>query len=188
MPTAQASGKPLRSAQGSPVLQSRAACDLFSPDRPRSLPQGPVDSSKMKYELTLGSKTGKIASALVQMAPPGELGETLIRNGFSQPVFVLFLAQLATRIIKAGGTPEQVAEALELVSGANSSAARQALGGCAIDFPGCSDEEWAKFGGSFIGKGAERKRTCPLTVEQYWEAKGGPKTVPNISVLGLGKA
>lgn len=113
------------------------------------------------YKLETGSKGGKIAAALVKMCQVGAVGEPLLRSGVSQDAFCIFLARVAEARLKAGKTPEQVADAFILLSGGNASAARQALNDCTVEFEG----------------------EKPTSVGAYWLKAGGGKAAPNLSAL-----
>ena len=112
---------------------------------------------------SLKSDGGKIAAALVKMCQPGQVGETLVRNGLNQSSFGLFLAKLAKAHIDKGRTPEQLADVFALVSGGNASAAKQALNDCEITFEG----------------------EKPISVGAYWNRNGEAKGAPNLAMLDL---
>lgn len=115
------------------------------------------------YELTAGSKGGKIAAALVKLCAQGSPGEPLLRSGISQDAFCLFLARIAAVRFEVGKTTEQIAEVFVLVSGGNASAARQALNDCTVVFAG----------------------EKPQSVGNYWAKMGGGKQPPNLAALDL---
>jgi len=117
----------------------------------------------MKYEIK-PTGSGKIASALCQLCAPGELGETLVINGAPQAAVALFAAKLAELHYKHGRTPEQVAEAFELLSISNASALKQALASCSLQF-----------------EGEAKARSVGI----YWETMGGTKVLPSLSILKL---
>lgn len=122
---------------------------------------------------------GKISAALAKLCAQGEIGESLFRNGVSQDAFCVFLANLAADRIEKGKTPAQLADIFLLVSGANASAARQALGRCSI--------KWEKVdaaGESIVdGKGNPTWEEKEQSVEAFWLKASGGKAAPNLSAL-----
>lgn len=118
----------------------------------------------------LKSNGGKISAALAKLCAVGGLGESLVRNGVSQDAFCLFLARVAVSRIEAGKTAEQLTEIFLLLSGGNSSAARQALGRCSIRFE--DDPEVSPKHPEYL-------------VETYWERAGGGKAAPSLAALDL---
>ena len=117
------------------------------------------------YEIKAGG--GKISAALAKLCAQGQMGESLVRSGVSQDAFCLFLAKLATAHLSKGKTPEQLADVFLLVSGGNSSAARQSLGKCSLRWDSSDKDQ---------------------SVEAYWillKEEGGDRAAPNLSALDL---
>jgi hypothetical protein len=117
------------------------------------------------------SGSGKIALSLCKRCGPGQIGETLVRNGCSQSAFSLFVAKLASeQLVEKGRTPEQLAEVFDLVSACNASAAKQALAQCNLYAEEICNKDKAG-------------NLQPMLVETYWKSIGGGKAVPNTSLL-----
>ena len=115
--------------------------------------------------------SSKIGAALAKLCAEGQIGETLVRNGCSQGAFALFVARLAhMQLVDKGKTAEQLAEIFELVSAANASAAKQALGNCNL----YSED---------ICKTDKEGKLQPMLVETYWKSQGGGKSAPNLALL-----
>lgn len=132
-----------------------------------------------KSYLITSNGGGKISAALAKLCAEGELGESLFRSGISQDAFCLFLARLAADRLAKGKTPEQLADIFLLVSGANASAARQALGRCELQW-----EALDKDGNSILDKdGDPTWDVKKQSVEAYWLKASGGKAAPNLSLL-----
>lgn len=150
------------------ISDSRAAiCYIAVLKEPFRLDKPKTNTENMKTQeeprqYILTSDGGKIAAALAKRCAPGEIGETLIRNGLTQSSFVLFLAREALNQAAKGKTAEQLADIFSLLSGGNASAARQALADCTL--------QW---------EGDEKKQS----VGAYWQKLGGGKQAPNLSLL-----
>lgn len=136
-----------------------------------------MNTENRSYQLTTGG--GKISAALAKLCAQGELGESLFRFGVSQDAFCLFLARLAADRLARGKTEAQLADILMLVSGANASAARQALGRCSIKW-----EAIDKNGESILDeKGIPTWESKEQSVEAFWLKASGGKAAPNLSLL-----
>ena len=117
------------------------------------------------------SGNSKIAAALCRFCQPGQIGESLIRNGCSQSAFALFIARLAHKLVDAGKTEEETAQAFELVSACNASAAKQALANCDL-----FAEE--------LGSKNKAGELQAVTLETYWKSLGeGRASASNLSLF-----
>lgn len=126
---------------------------------------------------------GKLSQALCQLCAEGEFGESLLRSGVNQASFCLFLAKIAVAHAAKGRSAEQIAEVFNLISGANASAAKQALNDLSIHW-----EIVNKDGESVLGPktGEPTFEEKAQSVGAYWAKSGGSKPALNLSILNLG--
>lgn len=138
------------------------------PDSKTDAAKAAVLSDKYRIE---PHGNGKIAASLCKKCGPGGVGESLIRDGFSQNAFAAFCARLADEQLNA--KKRSVAElttVFELVSACNASAASKALEDCNL------------FDENVCIKDKEGKLQ-PMLVKTYWASHGGGKAAPNTSLL-----
>lgn len=116
------------------------------------------------YVLSCTDKS-KVAQAFVRFGTPGGLAEPLIRNGWSQAAFTVFLAQLAHfQLCDRKVDATTLAVVFSLVQAGNSSAAKQAVEKLSIRFDG--DEK-------------------SQSVGAYWAKSGHSAPAADLSILGL---
>lgn len=128
---------------------------------------------------------GNAASALCKICAQGELGESLLREGFTKRRFCELIAKLVLDRQAKGKPLDVIIDALELVDCSNMSAAKQALEACTIQF-----EELDENGESVLrnDKGEIDPKGQPAwskaqSISGYWEKQGGPKAKVNLSAL-----
>ncbi len=113
--------------------------------------------------------SSKIEATLCAFCQPGQLGETLVRNGCNQSQFALFIANLAVyQIVQKKNDAKNLAQLFDLISACNASAAKQALGNCNI----YAEEICAK---------DKAGNLQPMTLETYWKSIGQAKPATDLS-------
>lgn len=141
------------------------------------------------YTLTV-SKTSRsdLASALAFRLAHGKVGQAIVENGFSKPLWNLTLAKIAIAYTNAGKGASDIADAFSAISAENMSAARQAAGDLEISF-GESDADHLAAGGVWVANGktclpdAKGKlpegasKVLPVLLSKYWE-KAGKRAAP----------
>jgi hypothetical protein len=124
------------------------------------------------YKLLLpAANRSAITAALASQMEDGKAGDLLIKEGFSQANFVLFLARLAEKATQAGYNADQIAQVFNQVAAGNSSQARQACKDIQItgdDFPALTNSSGTKYN---------------QTLEKVWGGSEA-KVLPNLSLLG----
>jgi len=113
------------------------------------------------YTLKASSTSrGEVTASFESQLAEGKSGEVLVRNGFSQTNFTIFLARLAIRAIEAGYDEAKLAQVFKQVAAGNASQARHACADIAIEFEGEKPQSLGKLWGT-----------------------GGAKSVPDLSIL-----
>ena len=139
------------------------------------------------YTLTVSKNSrSDLASALAFRLAHGKVGQAIVENGFSKPLWNLTLAKIALAYAKAGKEASDIADAFSSISGENMSAARQAAGDLEFSF-GESDADHLAAGGVWVANGktyipdAKGKlpegasKVLPVLLSKYWE-KAGKRT------------
>lgn len=102
----------------------------------------------MKSYTLKSTGRSEIATAYANQMAEGKSGEILIRNGFNQSNFVVFMARLALRAVAAGYDEAKLIIVLRQVACGNASQARQACADITIEFEGEKPQSLGKLWGT----------------------------------------